>query len=73
MTISELQKMVPDFNWLVFLNQFLPEKVDATEEIVVFSPKFLKDMVALVRSTDKRFVAFVNKIKNVSPIKWCLV
>ncbi|XP_053378896.1 neprilysin-1-like [Mercenaria mercenaria] len=57
MTIGDLQKAVPKFDWLRYFNKFLPVTVDKSEEIVVFAPDFLHDMVDLVEQTEKRVVS----------------
>ncbi|WAR15415.1 NEP-like protein [Mya arenaria] len=57
MTIGQVQKRVPDFDWLRYFNRFLPAEVDFSEEMVVFAPNFLKEMVDLVQVTDKRVVS----------------
>jgi hypothetical protein len=59
------------FDWLRYFNRFLPVTVDGSEEIVVFAPEFLRDMVDLVEQTDERSVCccfFFYMTRNVNNI-----
>ena len=42
------------FDWLQYLNKFLPVEVDGSEEIVVFSPEYMSDLIKILKKTNKR-------------------
>ena len=49
--------ILQDFEWMVYLNGIfanVSKNVTRKEEVVVYAPDFLKDMVALVKKTPKR-------------------
>ncbi|KAL8599693.1 hypothetical protein ACOMHN_064139 [Nucella lapillus] len=57
MTIKKLQEDIPGFDWLRYLQQlFSPVDVTLTdrEELVVYAPGYLRDMVHILRNTDTR-------------------
>ncbi|XP_052270674.1 neprilysin-1-like isoform X2 [Dreissena polymorpha] len=56
-SIGELAQRVPAFDWLRYFNRFLPDKVDQSEMIVVFTENYLIKVVDLVKITDKRVVS----------------
>ncbi|XP_076451583.1 neprilysin-1-like [Babylonia areolata] len=57
MTVKKLQEYIPGFDWLRYLQKlFAPVNIEIkeTEEVVVYAPTYLKDMVDIYHSTDKR-------------------
>uniref|UniRef100_A0A914UNG5 Endothelin-converting enzyme 1 n=1 Tax=Plectus sambesii TaxID=2011161 RepID=A0A914UNG5_9BILA len=59
--MSRLQTEIPDFNWAVFLENLLPPETyqqiqQNTNVIQVATPQFVKNMVALIRTTPPRAV-----------------
>ncbi|XP_022344016.2 neprilysin-like [Crassostrea virginica] len=79
MTIKELHDKIPEFDWLGYL-KLIFEKVDIdipeTEEIVVYAPEYLSNMVQLVKKADKRLLAnymiwriMMNRVTNL-PLKY---
>ncbi|XP_064650696.1 neprilysin-1-like [Lineus longissimus] len=61
MSIGELKRRIPQFDWLRFINGVLADVINApvTEEepIIVLAEDYLKKMMSLVESTPKRTVA----------------
>lgn len=74
MTVKELQKMIPGFDWLLYLQKmfkFVGIEINENEEVVVYSPDYLKKMVDLILQTDKRTLVnymiwriMMNRIPN---------
>ncbi|KAL3861753.1 hypothetical protein ACJMK2_007776 [Sinanodonta woodiana] len=56
-TIKQLQTLVPMFDWLRYFRTFIPVPLDELEPVVVFAPEYLKDMIEVTRSTEKRVIA----------------
>jgi len=56
MSIKQLSIEVPEFNWLLYLNTFLPTEVSENELVVVYSTEYLKEMGKLIGETDTRTI-----------------
>ncbi|XP_042912794.1 neprilysin-2-like, partial [Parasteatoda tepidariorum] len=56
-TISQLRELVPQIDWLKYLNGLLNDPITETETLVVMVPNFLKQFGELIAKTDKRIVA----------------
>ncbi|KAF7214142.1 phosphate-regulating neutral endopeptidase PHEX isoform X1 [Nothobranchius furzeri] len=62
-TLSRLQRSIPQFDWLGFVKAVVESKDDSTrlisssESVIVRTPKYFKDLVKLINSTDPRTVA----------------
>ncbi|XP_076451188.1 neprilysin-1-like [Babylonia areolata] len=57
MTISTLQQLVPQINWLQYLRRAISSSLTSEEQVVVFAVDYLYDMMNIVQNTDKRTVA----------------
>ncbi|WAR15723.1 NEP4-like protein [Mya arenaria] len=74
MTIAELQQMIPNFEWVRYLQGIFSRvglNIAESEEIVVYAPEYLANMATLVQETDKRTLAnyliwriMMNRIEN---------
>ena len=54
--------ILQDFDWMAYLNGIfanVTKNVTRKEEVVVYAPDFLKDMVALVKKTPKRHLCIL--------------
>ncbi|RWS03047.1 neprilysin-2-like protein, partial [Dinothrombium tinctorium] len=56
MTIAELQRSVPEFNFLLYLNSYLPIEVFEEEKIVVYALDYLKTVSKLLVRTDPKII-----------------
>uniref|UniRef100_A0A4W3JDU4 Phosphate regulating endopeptidase homolog, X-linked n=1 Tax=Callorhinchus milii TaxID=7868 RepID=A0A4W3JDU4_CALMI len=63
-TILQLQNTIPGFDWLHYMNmviddEFNPElkHINVSEDIIVYVPQYLKDLVKLLQTVDNRTVA----------------
>nr|XP_042904447.1 neprilysin-2-like [Parasteatoda tepidariorum] len=56
-TISQLRELVPQIDWLKYLNGLLNDPITDTETLIVMVPNFLKQFGELIAKTDKRIVA----------------
>jgi len=57
------------FDWLQYLQKiFKPVNIEIndTEEIVVYAPEYLKNMVTIYHQTDKRSVVLRTKSRSLS-------
>ncbi|XP_070184000.1 neprilysin-1-like, partial [Littorina saxatilis] len=57
MTITKLQLLVPQIDWLLFLRHAVNPSLTADEEVLVFAVDYLYDMMNIVQQKDKRTVA----------------
>ncbi|CAH2220647.1 phosphate-regulating neutral endopeptidase [Pelobates cultripes] len=64
MNISELSSMIPQFQWLTYLNEIIdftmhPELkyIDSSENVIVRVPQYLKDLFQIIEAEDKRTLA----------------
>ncbi|KAI1296489.1 Neprilysin-2 [Halotydeus destructor] len=56
MSIKELAIHVPQFNWLLYLNTFLPTEVSENEPVVVYALEYLMQLGQLISETDIKTV-----------------
>lgn len=56
MPIKELAREVPEINWLLYLNTFMPTEVNEDEPVVVYATEYLKEMGALIADTDTKTI-----------------
>eukprot|EP00111_Clytia_hemisphaerica_P006624 TCONS_00019179-protein len=56
-TVAELLKLCPAIPWLDYMNSMFEVPVKADEDIVVYTPNYLKKMSDLVIKTDRRIIA----------------
>jgi len=54
MSISELRQLVPQIDWVQYLNMVLARPVNASEPVVVFALNYIQDLVILLRKTPSR-------------------
>ncbi|XP_034004572.1 phosphate-regulating neutral endopeptidase PHEX [Trematomus bernacchii] len=63
MSLSRLQRTIPQFDWLGFVKAVVDSKVEpvrsisTSEPVIVRAPQYFKDLVMLINSTDPRIVA----------------
>ncbi|PVD37052.1 hypothetical protein C0Q70_04045 [Pomacea canaliculata] len=57
MSISQLQQLVPQMDWLVYLRGAVSPVLSGNDEVVVFAVEYLQDMMTIVRQTDTRTLA----------------
>ncbi|KAI4806657.1 hypothetical protein KUCAC02_017472 [Chaenocephalus aceratus] len=63
MSLSRLQRTIPQFDWLSFVKAVMDSKVEpvqsisTSEPVIVRAPQYFKDLVMLINSTDPRIVA----------------
>ncbi|XP_007555766.1 phosphate-regulating neutral endopeptidase PHEX isoform X2 [Poecilia formosa] len=62
-TLSRLQRSMPQFDWLGFVKAVVESKdnpslsISSSEPVIVRTPKYFKDLMKLINSTDSRTVA----------------
>ncbi|XP_056595080.1 phosphate-regulating neutral endopeptidase PHEX isoform X2 [Triplophysa dalaica] len=62
-SLSKLQRSIPEFNWLGFVKAVIdPElypdlKISSSEQVIVRSPQYFKDLFKLINATETRTVA----------------
>lgn len=55
MKIGKLMDLIPQVNWLMLINSFLPDtELSEDDEVVVKEPQFLKEFSVFIHSIDKR-------------------
>ncbi|XP_050412278.1 neprilysin-4 isoform X2 [Patella vulgata] len=74
MTIKELSERIPGFDWLRYLQLVFKSvniSINETEELVVYAPDYLENMVKLINRTEKRVLAnylfwriMMNRVTN---------
>ncbi|KAL4221616.1 Membrane metallo-endopeptidase-like 1 [Mactra antiquata] len=57
MTVARLQRKIPKFDWLKYFQTFLPDSIDGNEEIIVFAPNYLDELVKFLEKKDKRVIS----------------
>lgn len=56
LTVEELGKIVPEIDWLLYLNSFMPTKIDQDELIVVYSMDYFKNMGKILSKVDTKVI-----------------
>ncbi|KAG8184801.1 hypothetical protein JTE90_001499 [Oedothorax gibbosus] len=54
MSLQELTEIVPEFDWVYYLNTFLPTKVDDQEPVVVYALPYLQEMGQIISQPNRR-------------------
>lgn len=54
MQLSQLEELVPGFNFSRYTGALLPRKLNAEEEVVIVSLPYFQDLTELLERTDKR-------------------
>ncbi|XP_042900690.1 neprilysin-1 isoform X2 [Parasteatoda tepidariorum] len=70
MSLQELSEIVPEFDWVYYLNTFLPTKVDDQEPVVVYALPYLQEMGQIISQVNRRTVhnyAIWRMIKHMLP------
>ncbi|CAH1774945.1 unnamed protein product [Owenia fusiformis] len=57
MSLIKLSQKMPKFDWLLYINSMMPYPLTEEEEVVVYAPSYLSDLVALINITPRRTVA----------------
>ena len=57
MKLSELSKLVADFNFTQYLDIVVPEKIHPDQNIVIYASKYFTKLTQIIKSTDKRVIA----------------
>ena len=52
------------FDWLLYLNTFMPTPITEEEPIVTLVPDYLRDMADLVTQQDKRSVSALVDVQS---------
>lgn len=58
-TIKQLKQLVPEFDWMVYLKNFMPIDIDSNEEVVIYSLDYYQQMGKLLKrimSEDRRII-----------------
>lgn len=56
MTIRKLKTLIPEFDWITYLNSFLPTQVFMDEEIVIYSIDYFREMGKIISKQDSKIV-----------------
>ncbi|XP_054720932.1 neprilysin-1-like [Uloborus diversus] len=70
MSLQELSEIVPEFDWVYYLNTFLPTKVDDQEPVVVYALPYLQEMGQILSQANRRTIhnyALWRLIKQMLP------
>ena len=57
MTLSELSKLVPNFNFTRYLEVVIPEKIQPHQNVVIYASKYFKKLTEIIQTTNKRVLA----------------
>ncbi|XP_035206779.1 neprilysin-1-like isoform X2 [Stegodyphus dumicola] len=70
MSLQELSEIVPEFDWVYYLNTFLPTKIDDQEPVVVYALPYLQEMGQIISQANRRTIhnyAIWRLIKHMIP------
>lgn len=56
LTLKELQSVTPEFDWSLYLNTFMPIKIEMDEPVVVYAFSYLIDTIKIMQKTDPRVI-----------------
>uniref|UniRef100_A0A1W7RA63 Neprilysin n=1 Tax=Hadrurus spadix TaxID=141984 RepID=A0A1W7RA63_9SCOR len=56
MSLRELREKVPEFDWLSYLNTFLPTTVNEDEPVVVYALPYIEEMGKIISETNRRTI-----------------
>ena len=56
LSVGELQRLVPEIDWLEYFNEFMPMNVSDNERVVCFALDYVKQLGPLVNQTESRCV-----------------
>jgi len=54
LTLRELQREVPQLQWLVYLREFIGAPIDEEEPVVVYAMPYFAQMGGIISRTDRR-------------------
>ena len=57
MKLSELSKLVADFNFTQYLDIVVQDKIHPDQNIVIYASKYFTKLTQIIKSTDKRVLA----------------
>ncbi|KAH9513574.1 18S rRNA pseudouridine methyltransferase [Bulinus truncatus] len=57
MTVRELQELIPTFNVLKYLREFVLDEITEEEPIVLFATQYIQDVIKIIHETDSKTVA----------------
>lgn len=72
-TIKQIKQLVPEFDWIVYLKNFMPINISQSEEVVVYSLDYYRKMGKLLKkilTEDRRIVinyAVWRLLKSILP------
>ncbi|GFY52580.1 neprilysin-1 [Trichonephila inaurata madagascariensis] len=69
MSLQELSEIVPEFDWVFYLNTFLPTKVDDQEPVVVYALPYLQEMGQIISQANRRVLGRVD-VKVINFGRW---
>jgi len=64
MTLSQLQREVPQINWREYLTTFMTIPLAEDEPIVSYALPYHKEMAKILRQTDRRYVLYMGQGTN---------
>lgn len=70
LTVKELQNIVKEFDWLLYFNKILPEKIDTNEPIVVYSLSYLIEIGKILEQTEVKVIhnyIIWRLVRNLTP------
>lgn len=70
LTIRELQYLIPGFDWIAYLNQFLPTLVSRDEPVVIYAISYFDKVAQIIAQHDTKVqhnYAIWRLVKHVLP------
>ena len=62
LSLEQLQKEVPQLNWLEYLSAFLDADIDHSEPVVSYAMPYFVEMGRIIQNTDRRLIT--NPFEN---------
>ena len=56
LTLRELKSLIPEFDWILYLNTLLPTPVFTDEEIVIYSIEYFQEMGKIIARHDSKVI-----------------
>lgn len=70
LTINDLKQLVPEFDWIEYLNTFLPTQVTISEPIVAYALEYFQEMGKIIAQHDFKIIynyAIWRMVKHILP------
>ena len=70
LSLKKLKALVPEFDWISYLNSFLPTAVFIDEEIVVYAIEYFQEMGKIIAKQDTKIIhnyAIWRLVKHILP------